>query len=102
MWFLRTLFPVSEGWARFGSAVSHVVMWIAVGVLTGHAHAADGVESSIDEKAIVITLPVFIISICSTAAFTWTVAKWDDLRTREVLDLKQQLKDLQKRFEEKS
>lgn len=85
---------IPEKYARFGGMVSNVVMWIAVGVMTGHAQAADGVSTPINQEAIVISLPVFIISVCSTAAFTWTVAKWDNVRTREVMDLKAQLKEL--------
>lgn len=69
-------------------------MWIAVGVLTAHAHAADGLDQAVNQEAIVITLPVFVISICSTAAFTWTIAKWDNIRTRKVDELERRVNEL--------
>lgn len=69
-------------------------MWIAVGVITAHAQAADGTSGPINQEAIVVSLPVFIVCLIATASFTWAVARWDAVRTKKVEKLEAEVRRL--------
>jgi hypothetical protein len=90
---------IPERFARFGAAMSHAVMWIAVGTMCSHVSAADGsgsVAGPVNQESIYVTLPMFVVSIIATAGFTWTIAKWDTRRTKEVHELRNEIAALKK------
>ena len=63
------------------AVVSNVVAWAS-----GAWAAADLESNPVNEEGIVISLPVYVVSLIATATFTWTIAKYDSARNRR-LDL---------------
>jgi hypothetical protein len=72
------------------SVVSLVVLWSVTPVL------AQSVQHpmNVPQETITISLPIYIISLLSTAAFTWTVAKYQSSRDQQVQELRQQVQML--------
>lgn len=63
-----------------GAIGSNLSMWIAAVYTMGvssHAQAAQSTGSMVPQENIQVSLPVFIVSIGATAAFTWAVAQHD-------------------------
>lgn len=83
------------------SAVScFAVAWISAAVISAAARASDtGELNGVSEKAMYVSLPVFITSIIGTAAFTWMIAKYDNLRLRKQLQLEHRIEILEKEKE---
>lgn len=82
---------LGERTARAGAAISHLVGWLAVGSACSHVRAADGLISPVNQESIVVSLPIFIAAMISTAGFTWVVAKWDTRRSNEVAELRKEM-----------
>ncbi len=61
------------------AAISGCVMWILAGVV--HAQTAD---HDVRHTAVMISLPVYVVSLVATASFTWAVAKYDNERIRRM------------------
>jgi hypothetical protein len=72
------------------SVVSLVIFWSVTPIL------AQSVQSpmTVPQETITISLPIYIISLLSTAAFTWTVAKYQSSRDQQVQELRQQVQML--------
>ena len=74
------------------AVISHSSMWVLAGMLMGGAGRLD---ATVTEGGIAITLPVFIISILSTASFTWAVARMVHSRETAIRRLTRQQRELQ-------
>lgn len=57
--------------------------WITLGVFVDAAHAA-AVGEPVNQEAIVVSLPVFAVSMIGAVSFTWVIAQWDAKRTRRL------------------
>ncbi len=70
-----------------GAIGSNLSMWVAA-VYTmsasSHAQGAQSSGSMVPQENIQVSLPVFIVSIGATAAFTWAVAQHDRKSDRRI------------------
>lgn len=77
---------------KLATLASHTCMWVSTAVIESKATCEDDIY---------ITLPVFIISLIATVGFTWTIAKYDNARKRQIDELKQACKELKEQIEKK-
>jgi hypothetical protein len=64
--------------------VSNTMQWLSGGILM----------STVDEKSIHITLPVFVTSLIATASFTWIICKYDNQRSRDIDTLREEILEI--------
>lgn len=81
------------GIARVGAVVSGCAMWIAAGVTASAVGMVSGADSAstVSHEQVTIGLPVFIVSIISTAIFTWTIARYDMARNVRIRAMEKRL-----------
>lgn len=77
---------------RLLTTISFIFFWCSTVVLANDLQkAAAGDKYSYEQ--IYISLPVYIISLLTTAGFVWTVAKYDNKRAAEIKKLQDQLSE---------
>lgn len=82
---------ISDAKARIGAVACTGIAIAAFGVFAEQVHAAAVAGESVNQEAIVVSLPVFVASIGGAMGFTWIVAQWDAKRTRRLKNLERQL-----------
>jgi len=70
---------------KLGAVVSNTVMWISGTTLGSAVDKAENMTDLTTEGDVFISLPIIITSLIATAAFTWTVARYD-ARQRQMAD----------------
>jgi len=76
--------------ARIGAVMCSALAWLSLGIFAEQVHAAaDG--TPVNQEAIVVSLPVFAVSLIGSVSFTWVIAQWDAKRSRRLENLERQL-----------
>lgn len=70
--------------AKMMGVLANITQWISGGIL------ASAPSGGVTEEEIMISLPVFIISVISTAAFVWTICRYDLKRASEIAELRKE------------
>jgi len=84
-----------ELFARLNVIISNLVVWITTPKLINE-------QISHPSEEITITLAVYVTSLVATAISTWTVAKYDSRRSKDIDFLREELNRLRKRFDERT
>lgn len=74
---------IADEKARIGAVMCSAFAWITLGIFVDQAHAA-AYGDPVNQEAIVVSLPVFAVSMIGAVSFTWVIAQWDAKRTRRL------------------
>lgn len=59
------------------------------------AEAASG-TTQISEDQIVITLPMFVVSLVATNTFVWAISRWERRHAKEMAAMRERIKELER------
>ena len=79
--------------------VSNTVMCTSAATLFAEIQNSPSFSSDVHQDSIFISLPVFISSMVATALFTWTIARYDQNRVRQMQQLEERFTHFERRLE---
>ena len=84
---------------KLGAVISNTVMWISGTTLGSAVDSAESMTDLTTEGDVFISLPIFITSLIATAAFTWTVARYDARQRRMAEESRDHLERMYERLD---
>lgn len=82
-------------WCRFGAVAACISMLGSAGVACAQLQSS----SPVTQDGIVISLPIFMISLITTASLTWKVAKYDSKKNAQLLEAMRKVAELEEKLE---